>query len=205
MKHTILTRMRFEDKDLMKKYLELTKKILVPSLKAQTCQNFEWLIMIRKEDEDFLRSEIDFPFITILNDQQQRDYSVANNVVIQTRHDCDDLMFPNYIEKIQEMYNQNIETYNTFLVQSQPTQLMYHSGTVNKIGPYHDKRTSMHLSLCQREVKFNIHDHGHGQMWKIADKVFNIGEGYTQWVIHGDNISCKDGAYQRAIKKVNGK
>ena len=51
MKHTILTRMRFDDKDLMRNYLILTKNVLVPSLKSQINQNFTWILMIRKEDE----------------------------------------------------------------------------------------------------------------------------------------------------------
>jgi hypothetical protein len=205
MKHTILTRMRFTDKELMKKYLVLTKDTLVPSLKSQTNQNFVWLLMVRKEDEDFLRSEIDFPFVAIYDEPGNVKYVTENNVEIQTRHDCDDFMFPHYIDSIQKLYTENIDKFSTFLVQSQPTQLMYHTGDVNSIGAYHDKRTSMHLSLCQKTAKYNIHHLGHGQMWQIAEKVINMGEGFTQWVIHGDNISCKSDAYQKAIKKINGK
>jgi len=205
MKHTILTRMRFADKDLMRKYLVLTKDTLVPSLKSQTNKNFIWILMIRKEDEGFLRSEIDFPFVSVYDEPGNVKYITDNNVEIQTRHDCDDFMFPHYIETIQKLYTENVDKYTTFLVQSQPTQLMYHTGKVNSIGPYHDKRTSMHLSLCQTTATYNIHHLGHGQMWQIADKVINMGEGFTQWVIHGDNISCQNEAYQRAIKKTNGK
>ena len=182
----------------------MTKEFLVPSLKSQTCQNFKWLLMVRKEDIEFLTNEIDFRFIPILNNSEMIEYVTSNNVEIQTRHDCDDFMFPKYIETIQNVYEKHKDNYATFLIQSQPTQLMYHTGKINKIGNYHDKRTSMHLSICQKSVKYNIHDRGHGQMWKIADKVINLGEGYTQWVIHGDNISCKNQAYQRSIKKTNG-
>ena len=192
MKHTILTRMRFADKELMKKYLVLTKDVLVPSLKSQTNQNFVWLLMVRKEDEDFLKGEIDFPFVSIYDEPGHNKYAVENNVEIQTRHDCDDFMFPHYIDSIQKIYNENVDKFTTFLIQSQPTQLIYHTGVINKIGAYHDKRTSMHLSLCQKSVKYNIHNRGHGQMYQIADSVINLGEGFTQWVIHGDNISCQN-------------
>lgn len=87
MKHTILTRMRFEDKDLMRKYLKMTKEFLVPSLKSQTCQNFKWILMVKSEDIDFLTSEIDFPFIPVLNENEHTQYVTSNNVEIQTRHD----------------------------------------------------------------------------------------------------------------------
>ena len=189
MKHTILTRMSFDDKDLMKKYLVLTKNVLVPSLKSQTNQNFTWIIMIRKEDEDFLRGEIDYPFITVLNDAEHIKYANDNNVDIQTRHDCDDFMFPEYIDEIQRIYLENIDKYDTFIIHSQPTQLIYNTGEIRKISPYKDDRTSMHLSLCQKSPKHHIHEQKHGQMWKISDKVIMIGEGYTQWVIHENNIS----------------
>jgi hypothetical protein len=189
MNHTILTRMRFDDKNLMRKYLVLTKDVLVPSLKSQTNQNFTWILMIRKEDEEFLKSEIDYPFIVVLNDEDNMKYVIDNNINIQTRHDCDDFMYPNYIEKIQTEYIDNISKYNTFLIHSQPTQLIYQTGKINKLRQYQEDRTSMHLSLCQKEAKHHIHEYGHGQMWKIAQKVIMIGEGYTQWVIHGDNIS----------------
>lgn len=202
MKHTILTRMRFQDKNLMRKYLKMTKEFLVPSLKSQACQNFTWMLMVMPEDISFLTSEIDFPFISILNENEYIQYATSNNVTIQTRHDCDDFMYPNYIETIQKVYSENKNKYDTFLIQSQPTQLIYHTGVVNKIGKYHDKRTSMHLSICQKNVKYSIHDRGHGHMWQIANAVLNLGEGYTQWVIHGDNISCQ-AEYKEAMKRKN--
>ena len=189
MKHTILTRMRFDDKDLMRNYLILTKNVLVPSLKSQINQNFTWILMIRKEDEDFLKSEIEYPFITVLNDTEHIKYVTDNNVDIQTRHDCDDFMFPGYIDEIQKKYIENIDNYDTFIIHSQPTKLIYNTGEVRKISTYTDNRTSMHLSLCQRFPKYHIHERKHGQMWEISDKVIMIGEGYTQWVIHDNNIS----------------
>lgn len=199
MRHTILTRMRFDNKDLMKKYLILTKDVLVPSLKSQINQNFTWILMIRKEDEEFLKKEIDYPFIIVLNDEDHLKYAIDNKIDIQTRHDCDDLMFPNYIDRIQREYIDNISEYDTFLIQSQPTQLIYQTGKINKLKHYKEDRTSMHISLCQKKVKYHIHEHGHGQMWKISEKVITIGEGYTQWVIHGDNISKN---YMRSVIKI---
>ena len=47
----------------------------------------------------------------------------------------------------------------------------------------------MHLTIYQKNVKHHVYEHQHGHMWQIAQKVILLPEGYTEWVIHGNNIS----------------
>jgi hypothetical protein len=189
MKHLIFTRMRFDDMDLMSKYLAVTKKTLIPSLKSQTNKNFTWVLMIRKDDEEFLRSELDYPFTAVYDVNGFINLAIGEKFEIQTRHDCDDNMSPNYIQKLQEIYEENKDIHACTLIHCQPKQIIYQTGEVRKLGAYHDKRTSMHLTICQKNVKHHVYQHQHGQMWKIAQRVILLPEGYTEWVIHGNNIS----------------
>lgn len=177
----------------MKKYLVLTKEILIPSLKSQSCKNFTWVLMIRKEDEVLLKRELDYPFKAVYSLAEFVKYAINNNFEIQTRHDCDDWMSPNYVNAIQNQYNNNIKKWSSFLIQSQPIQRMYHTNEKKKLRAYHNKRCSMHLSLCQKTVTNHINERQHGQMYEITPNVISLGEGFTEWVIHGDNITIKRG------------
>jgi hypothetical protein len=191
MKHLIFTRIKFDDKELMEKYITITKSILVPSLKSQTCKNFTWVLMIRPEDEKRLTKELDYPFKPVYSIEEFIDYSIDNNFEIQTRHDCDDFMSANYIEILQKLYNENKDKFECTLIHCQPTQLIYQTGEIKMLGKYHDKRTSMHLTICQKNVVHHVYEKPHGEMWKIAQKIILLPEGYTQWVIHGNNISIR--------------
>lgn len=209
MLHTVFTRFKFDDKELMKKYLDVTKKFLIPSLISQTYKNFKWLVMTYDDDIEFLKDELNFDFTPIKDFDHYFNYVKDNNISIQTRHDCDDTMSKDYIQKIQDTYNENKELYDTFLIQSQPSKLLYGKGNTTrwinfKVAPFHNKRTSMHLSLCQKNINYSIFDRGHGQMWQLTDNIIDIGDGYTEWVLHGENISSKSAGYQRRIKKING-
>jgi hypothetical protein len=189
MKHLIFTRIFFDDKELMKKYLVLTKEILIPSLKSQSCKNFTWVLMIRKEDEVLLKRELDYPFKAVYSLAEFVKYAINNNFEIQTRHDCDDYMSSNYIETLQKLYEENKDRFACTLIHCQPTKVIYSSGERKKLSPYHDERTSMHLTICQKNVNHHVYEKKHGEMWKISQKVILLPEGYTEWIIHENNIS----------------
>lgn len=189
MTHVIFTRINFEDKDLMKKYLSITKEILIPCLKSQTNKNFIWAILMDPNDYEYFKSELDYPFINfrILSDFIK--YLRDNNVEIQTRHDCDDYMSPNYVECIQQTYNNNIKNLDKFLIQSQPIKVDYNTGVETRLKPYHNRRCSMHLTLCQKDATNHIYERQHGQMYEITPNVIMLGDTFTKWIIHGNNIS----------------
>jgi hypothetical protein len=183
--------MKFTDKDLFNKYLKISKEILVTSLKSQSNKNFEIALLIFKDDEDFVKEYLGIDFIGFQNPADFYEYAINGKFNIQTRHDMDDYMSPDYVEKIQEEYDKNIKIYDKFLIQSQPIMMMYQTKEETQMGKYHDKRNSMFLSLCQKYVTNHIFERKHGSMWEITENVISLPEGYTKWVIHGENISIK--------------
>ena len=190
-KHMVLIKMVFIDKDLFKKYLNISKEILAPSLKSQINKNFEIGCIIKKEDISFAKELLDVDFINFSCFKDGFDYMKENNINIQTRHDMDDYMSPEYIQKIQEEYQKNIDLYDNFLIQAQPVKMMYETKKEFKMMQYNDKMNSMFLSLCQKDVKNYILERNHGQMHEIASHVITLPEGYTKWVIHENNISVR--------------
>lgn len=189
--HIVFSRMSFKDKFLLKKYLNITKDVLIPCLESQTNKNFKWGIQLLKEDFDFVRNFLCLDFIPFFNRSEYIDYVKLNKPQIQTRDDIDDYMSSNYIEKIQEIYKEKIKKYDTFLIQAQPTMVNYKTNEEYRMSKYSNIRNSMFLSLCQKETKYDIHHKNHKLMNKIVSKVITLEEGYVKWVIHGDNISCK--------------
>lgn len=189
-KHIVLTRMRFDDKNLLKKYLPITKDVLVPSLKSQKNQNFEWIILCKKEDVDYLKSELDYPFITEHDlGSPYKVYIKKENINIQTRHDCDDWMSADYINEIQILFCENMSLYKSFVIHSEPTLLKYDTKKEFALN-YHDKRNSMMLSYCTKQNNgISVFDEEHTMMYKLADKVIKTKGGLTKWVIHSNNRS----------------
>lgn len=190
-KHIIITRMFFKDEKLLEIYLKVTKNILIPSLKSQINNNFQWATIIKKDHIDFVKKYLDIDFLSFNNDIEFFEYSKNNNINIQTRHDMDDYMSPNYVEKIQEEYDKNIKIFDKFLIQAQPIKLDYHTKEETKMCKYTNTRTSMFLSLCQKDITNSIFDRKHNQMYEITNNIITLSEGYVKWNIHGNNISCR--------------
>ena len=189
MKHSIITRINFTDLTLLDHYLEITKNVLVPALKSQTNKNFDLVVITNPEIVDLLRSELDYPFTAVYGNGQCFSYLLDNEINIQTRHDCDDYMSSTYVQKIQETYLSNYKRYDKFIVQAQPTQLLYQTGEEIELKPYSNQRCSMFLSLCQEKVENHIFERTHLQMYEITSNVITIPVGYAKWVIHGKNKS----------------
>ena len=189
MKHSIVTRINFTDLSLMGEYLKITKEVLIPALKSQTVKAFEWIVLTNVEILDILKSELDYPFTAVYGNGQCFSYLLDNEINIQTRHDCDDYMSSTYVQKIQETYLSNYKRYDKFIVQAQPTQLLYQTGEEIELKPYSNQRCSMFLSLCQEKVENHIFERKHIQMYEITGNVITMPVGYAKWVIHGKNKS----------------
>jgi hypothetical protein len=188
MKHYIITRINFKDLDLLDKYLRVTKEVLIPCLKAQTVKDFTLAIITNAETVDYLREQLDFPFVPFYG-TSVHSHMIEEGVNIQTRHDCDDFMSKNYVETIQKNYYESYLKYDSFIIQSQPVKLIYDTGEEKNLPPYHERRCSMFLSLCQREVTRHVFERKHGQMYEISQKVLTLPVGHTKWVIHGNNLT----------------
>ena len=196
MKHIIISRFKFSDKKLMEKYLLISETILIPALKAQKNKNFILALTINENDIDYVKNRFNFPFISFDTENILKKYVIENQFNIQTRHDIDDWMSNEYVDIIQNMYNENIILNDSFLIQSQPLILEYHKQIEKNLPIYGPKNNSMFLSLCQKNVVNFIFDRVHLEMHEICEKVLNTPDGHTKWIIHGDNISCRKGSYK---------
>jgi len=189
MKHAIISRCRFANRDLMNKYLAVSEKYLVPQLQVQTNQDFDWFIIGNKTDENYLKSKLDYPF-EIIQDQDEftermKDYN------IQTRHDIDDWMSKDYVSMIQTLYTQVIGSHERFIIHAQPVQLNIITNREYEMRQYRSNNTSMFVSLCQKEMKHTIFSKPHNRLWRIAEKTFKLKGTPVKWIIHGNNITCK--------------
>lgn len=191
MKHIILSRCRFTDKDLMMKYLDIAKYTFVPSIKSQTTKNFTLGILLNPKFEEDLYNFIQIPFVPFYNIQEFNTYVKSNNVQIQTRHDIDDWMSPNYVAKIQEIVNENKNNVDSLIIHAQPKKLLYYQNQERNLSEYTDTRISMFLTLYQKEVVHTCHSRIHRQMYQISQNIIKLPVGYTKWVIHENNQTVR--------------
>lgn len=192
MKHAIFTRCNFQDDIGFEKYWPVMKEIYIPSLKSQTCKNFILYLNTKNPkhraviSEQFKDCGFELAFI---------DFWEGNKVNklfnIQTRHDCDDYMSSEYICRLQDVYNENIEKYDEFLIQAQPNKFDFITKKeyISPIRP--PTAPCMFLSLCQKNYKKYIYQEMHTRFSKLVPTVFDIGRGYTKLVIHGNNTLSK--------------
>ena len=189
MKHLIITRLKYREKDLFMTRLNLLNEILIPCLKNQTNQNFRLCVMMHDEDVELSKSIIDYDFITFEDYTVLKKYTIDNNINIQTRHDSDDFMFDNYIDKIQTEYNLLIDKNDIFLLQFQPEKVNYHTGEIMPLPLYTNTCISGFVTLCQKNVKYIVYERSHTTMHEITPNIYTYPKGYVKYYIHGDNDS----------------
>jgi len=190
MKHLIVTRLWFDSIPLMDKYLAVALKTFIPSLKAQTCKDFEFGILLKAEHVDYVRGKIDVPFTPFTGGIEQfREVAHTAGYTLQTRHDIDDWMAPTYIAEIQKIYKANKDKYDSFIIFAQPVKMIWPSGKLEAVAPYHEKRISMFATICQRDPKYPIYKGSHGALYKYVEKVFRLPDGLVRWVQHSDSVT----------------
>lgn len=189
MKHLIITRLWFDSIKLMDKYIDVAIETFIPSLKAQTCKDFEFGILLKAEHVDYVKKRIGIDFTAFTGGIEQfRDVAHSGGYTLQTRHDMDDWMGPTYIEEIQKIYKANKDI-NSFVIFAQPVKVEWPSGKKMPVPPYHAKRISMFATLCQKDPVHPIYKGSHGALWKYADKVFKLPDGLVRWVQHENSVT----------------
>ena len=190
MKHLLITRLWFDNKNLMDRYIAVSVKTFIPAMKSQTCKDFELGILIRSEHVEYVKKRIGIDFTAFTGGIAEfRNEVLKNKYNIQSRVDFDDWVSPDYIEKTQKIYNDNITKYKNFVVHAQPEMMDWPSKRMVKVGLYHEKRVSMFSSLCQRDPVNPVYKGSHGQMYKMAEKVFKLPNGMAKWVQHPDTVT----------------
>lgn len=174
----------------MDRYLDVAHHTFIPSLLAQTCKDFTFGLLIRKDHVDYVRKKLKVDFVTYTGGIEQfREVVKREQWNIQSRIDIDDWFAPNYIEEIQKIYRENKDKYSSFVIHAQPVRMDWPSRKLSEVAPYHDKRTSMFSTLYQREVEYPVYYGSHGQLWKLVDKVFTLSRGMARWVQHPDSVT----------------
>ena len=201
LKHLIITRLWFDSVKLMDKYIDVAMDTFIPSLKAQTCKDFEFGILLKAEHVEHVKNRIGVDFKAFTGGIEQfREVAHTGGYTVQTRHDMDDWMAPTYIEEIQKIYKANKDI-NSFVIFAQPVKVEWPSGKKMSVPPYHEKRISMFATLCQKDPIYPIYKGSHGALWKYADKVFKLPDGLVRWVQHPDSVTKARSKY-KGVQKV---
>jgi hypothetical protein len=194
MKHIIVTRCKFGDEEKLQNYFDVMKKTYIPTINSQTDKNFSIGLIVNPIHYDLIRNEINkeieiIPFSDTKKDYKE--YVVNNNIIIQTRHDCDDMMESNYIETIHKLYNENKDKYNDFILNFHPTKLVVNTGKEFTHGRDYSKVCSMFSTLIQKSVKHGIMDCMHDHLKGFTRNIIYIPRGYVKLGIHGNNTLSK--------------
>ena len=202
MRHLLITRLWFDSEKLLDKYLDVAVNTFIPSLKAQTCKDFEFGILLRKEHIEHVRERIGIKFIPYTGGIEQfREVAHKEGLTVQTRHDIDDWMASTYIEEIQKCYKENKDKYASFVIFAQPVKMEYPSGKVMPVPAYNEKRISMFATLCQRDPVHPIYKGSHGALYQYGEKIFKLPDGLVKWVQHPDSVTNAR-LKRKGVKKV---
>ena len=192
MKHAIIVRAKFEDDKLFKNYLDVAKQTFFPSVNYQTDKNFTLFLIMKPRHRPLINLMIN-PRINLMfldSMDHGKEYFSKYFYEIQTRHDFDDWMRKDYVQKIRAEWYTHRENsiVENLLIQSQP---YLHVLRTRRILPMHtrysNKFVSMHLSLCQKTNKNYIYEHYHHKMNKVSQNIKLLPNGYTRLVIHRNN------------------
>jgi hypothetical protein len=192
MKHAIIVRAKFEDDKLFKNYLDVARQTFFPSINYQTDKNFTLFLIMESRHRPLINLIVNPNINLIFLDSigHGKEYFSKNFYEIQTRHDFDDWMKKDYVQKIRAEWYAHRENsiVENLLIQSQP---YLHVLKTRRILPmntrYSNKFVSMHLSLCQKTNKNYIYEHYHHKMNKVSQNIKLLPNGYTRLVIHRNN------------------
>jgi len=215
MKHIIVTRCKFGNDDAFQNYFKVMKKTYIPSINSQTDKNFSIALIVNPRHYDLIRNEInkDIEIVKFFDQQEEykdlevrqkidlipfsdtkkdyKDFVVKNNITIQTRHDCDDIMSPNYVEYIHKLYNENKGKYDNFILNFHPTKLIVNTGKEYTHSRDYSQVCSMFSTLIQKKVKHGIMDCVHDHLKGFTKNIMYIPRGYVKLGIHGNNTISK--------------
>lgn len=202
LQHIIITRCNFTNDDLFNKYFDVMKSTYIPSINSQTNKNFTVALIINNKHFDEVKNQFDkgIKVISFNNREEYKEYVVQNKITIQTRHDCDDLMLPNYIEFIQNTTTKNINSLDDFIITFQPTKLDFASGKEYTHSRDYSKVCSMFSTLIQNNVKNSVMDVMHDHLSRLTRNIIYIKETYVKLILHGNNTLSKLNPNDKLIK-----
>ena len=194
MKHLIVTRCKFDNDQKFEGYFEMMKKYYIKSINSQTNKNFSIALISNERHYGQIRNEIDSKIeILLFNDQRKdyKDYLTTQSDTIQTRHDCDDFMDKNYVDKIQKLYNENKNRFDNFILNFHPTKFVDSTQKEYTHSRDYSKVCSMFSSLIQKNTKHGVFDVMHDHLSRLTRNIIYIKDPYVKLVIHGNNALSK--------------
>lgn len=191
MRHILVTRCKFDTDKKFELYFEQIKNYYIPSINSQINKNFEIALISNENHFNIIKSLIDTNItINRFSDVKidYRDYVIKNNITIQTRHDCDDIMNNDYIEYIQKLYHENEKKYDKFILNFHPNKFITKTKQEYKHQRDYSKVCSMFSTLIQKKVEHSIMDFMHDHLSRITRNIIYIENSYVKLVIHENNL-----------------
>jgi len=204
MKHFIITRFGYpKDYEHLEERIALFNSFTLPSIKAQTNQNFEWLLLgDQLFDIPGARWFGDQPVEAKehlcpghLNDSYLRYIKTVTkkeNLVLMTRLDNDDILMPTFVADVQA--TAKLSGFKTpglidFRGYRLDISLTYGPRWQNKFYQdilYHKEFTSPMVTLVQNKVRDTIYRRNHAMMARFFPVTYVEKPNWVQ-VVHGDN------------------
>jgi|688.fasta_scaffold78491_3 hypothetical protein len=203
MKHIVITRVNFSNDEKFNNYFEVMKKHYIPSLNNQTNKNFILGLNVNPKHYQQIRDLIhkDIEIVTFNNVKEDyRDYVINNNINVQTRHDCDDYMVPDYINFIQKTIEDHKSKMDSMILTFQPTKLDYITGKEFIHERDYSKVCSMFSTLYQEKVVNGIHDVMHDHLRRLTRNILYFNNNYVKLLIHNNNLHSKLQTYNTELK-----
>lgn len=195
MKHIVITRCKFGKDEDFENYFKVMKETFIPSVNSQINKNFTIALICKEKHFELIKKLIDSKIKLLMFEDQKKDYKdycINNQITIQTRHDCDDIMSSDYIDFIQKKYENNKNINDSFIINFQPTKFDFETKKEYSHGRDYSKVCSMFSTLVQKNVKHGIFDVVHDKLKTLTNTIFYIpAKGQVKLVIHGKNKLSK--------------
>lgn len=206
-KHIVCTRFSFFSKEELIQRLPLLKEIVIPSLKKQTNQNFTWAIIINWDHLDIITEEIDYDFVPLYSMEEYRALVNIQGFNLQTRHDSDDGLSEDYIQKIHDAVTPHLSK-ERVLIHFKVMKMDYKSGRKwARERQYNSKTASMFLTIYQRDkpIDLFIYQYSHDQMPKVVrfQKIITMPIGDCFWVMHNFQNHKSEDKLRRGDYSIN--
>jgi hypothetical protein len=186
--HTICIRSSYQDPQLSRYRLDLSRHTMVPSLRQQTCKQFQIYLRIHDDDPCFAERwamwhSIGVPIL------RTKHFDCGNGLHLQTRLDDDDAVSRDFVADLQRVASK----------QSQPRWIVQPHGLLFNDGRWYQMTHSenMFASLLI-PGPLRIFQQTHKHLGRIAPRLcVNAGKRCWCWIRHARTASVANAGYTR--------
>ena len=206
-KHFLITRFNYPVRyKHLKERIRLFNQFTLPSIKAQTSQNFEWLILGNPpidlpENGRFIKSQnVIEKGITGRGPCPYMAYIKAAtkdvDLILMTRLDNDDILMPTYMEDMYALADRAGHVY-----EFKGYRLDLRNGTFYIDTRHRANVTSPFITVASTPSNLkSVYSHNHGHMWKYFDLIIDPKINWVQ-VIHNTNWVLNRGGVKDCAKR----